>query len=163
MYHVKGIAWSDSSFPLLLQKLENLEKWEPIFQSRKSQWIFDWLEKSANFTKDSGKAREFYTEIIPVFLWLDDGNGQAHTLVTVIYLGEKKNKKTWKVREICQWQYIVTLWLHKKIPHGSVIIFKDNVKHPSVFCKKLNCHYFQSNSKAWTCHCMSLKKCLSHV
>ena len=39
-------------FPLGLEKLENLEKWEGIFQSGKSQGILNRLEKSG---KSQGK------------------------------------------------------------------------------------------------------------
>ncbi len=42
-----------SRFPL------RLEKWESIFQSGKSQGILNILEKSGNFTKNTGKVREF--------------------------------------------------------------------------------------------------------
>ena len=41
-----------SGFPLGLVKLENLEKWEGIFQSGKSQGILNRLEKSG---KSQGK------------------------------------------------------------------------------------------------------------
>ena len=41
-----------SGFPLGLEKLENLEKWEGIFQSGKSQGILNRLEKSG---KSQGK------------------------------------------------------------------------------------------------------------
>ena len=42
----------NSGFPLGLEKLENLEKWEGIFQSGKSQGILNRLEKSG---KSQGK------------------------------------------------------------------------------------------------------------
>ena len=41
-----------TGFPLGLEKLENLEKWEGIFQSGKSQGILNRLEKSG---KSQGK------------------------------------------------------------------------------------------------------------
>ena len=41
-----------SGFPLGLENLENLEKWEGIFQSGKSQGILNRLEKSG---KSQGK------------------------------------------------------------------------------------------------------------
>ena len=44
-----------SGFPLGLENLENLEKWEGIFQSGKSQGILNRLEKS-------GKVRENHTK-----------------------------------------------------------------------------------------------------
>ena len=48
----------DSWFPLALEKLE---KWEGIFQSGKSQGILLRLEKSGNFTQNTGKIRKNYT------------------------------------------------------------------------------------------------------
>ena len=45
---------SFTGFPL---GLENLEKWEGIFQSGKSQGILNRLEKSGNFTQNTGKLR----------------------------------------------------------------------------------------------------------
>ena len=47
-----------SGFPL---GLENLEKWEGIFQSGKSQGILNRLEKSGNF-EQTGKVRENHTK-----------------------------------------------------------------------------------------------------
>ena len=44
-----------SGFPLGLEKLENLEKWEGIFQSGKSQGILNRLEKSG---KSQGKPHQ---------------------------------------------------------------------------------------------------------
>ena len=43
---------NNTGFPLGLEKLENLEKWEGIFQSGKSQGILNRLEKSG---KSQGK------------------------------------------------------------------------------------------------------------
>ena len=43
-----------SGFPL---GLENLEKWEGIFQSGKSQGILNRLEKSGKTTQNTGKQR----------------------------------------------------------------------------------------------------------
>ena len=57
-----------SGFPLRLENLENLEKWEGIFQSGKSQGILNWLEKSGKITQNTGKLREFQTNIICYFL-----------------------------------------------------------------------------------------------
>ena len=54
-----------SGFPL---GLENLEKWEGIFQSGKSQGILNRLEKSGKITQNTGKLREFQTNIIFYFL-----------------------------------------------------------------------------------------------
>ena len=48
--------------------LENLEKWEGIFQSGKSQGILNRLEKSGKITQNTGKLREFQTNIIFYFL-----------------------------------------------------------------------------------------------
>ena len=50
-----------SGFPL---GLENLEKWEGIFQSGKSQGILNRLEKSGKITQNSGKLWEFEINII---------------------------------------------------------------------------------------------------
>ena len=44
-------------FPLGLENLENLEKWEGIFQSGKSQGILNRLEKSGKITQNTGKLR----------------------------------------------------------------------------------------------------------
>ena len=44
--------------------LENLEKWEGIFQSGKSQGILNRLEKSGKITQNTGKLREFELNII---------------------------------------------------------------------------------------------------
>ena len=51
----------NEGFPL---GLENLEKWEGIFQSRKSQRILNRLEKSGKITQNTGKPREFEIKII---------------------------------------------------------------------------------------------------
>ena len=48
-------AW----FPLGLEIRENLEKWEGIFQSGKSQGILSRLEKSGNFGQNTGKTGKF--------------------------------------------------------------------------------------------------------
>ena len=50
-----------SGFPL---GLENLEKWEGIFQSGKSQGILNRLEKSGKITQNTGKLREFEINFI---------------------------------------------------------------------------------------------------
>ena len=50
-----------SGFPL---GLENLEKWEGIFQAGKSQGIFNRLEKSGKITQNIGKLGEFEINII---------------------------------------------------------------------------------------------------
>ena len=42
--------------------LENLEKWKGIFQSGKNQGILSRLEKSGNFTQNTGKIRKNDTE-----------------------------------------------------------------------------------------------------
>ena len=56
-----GIFNSDSGFPL---GLENLEKWEGIFQSGESQGILNRLEKSGKIIQNTGKLREFEINII---------------------------------------------------------------------------------------------------
>ena len=56
-----------TGFPLGLENLENLEKWEGIFQSGKSQGILTRLEKSGKITQNTGKLREFQTNIICYF------------------------------------------------------------------------------------------------
>ena len=53
-----------TGFPLGLENLENLEKWEGIFQSGKSQGILSRLEKSGKITQNTGKLREFEINII---------------------------------------------------------------------------------------------------
>ena len=53
-----------TGFPLGLENLENLEKWEGIFQSGKSQGILNRLEKSGKITQNTGKLREFEMNII---------------------------------------------------------------------------------------------------
>ena len=50
-----------TGFPL---GLENLEKWEGIFQSGKSRGILNRLEKSGKITQNTGKLREFEINII---------------------------------------------------------------------------------------------------
>ena len=60
----RGYAWQGgmhAGFPL---GLENLEKWEGIFQSGKSQGILNRLEKSGKITQNTGKLREFEINII---------------------------------------------------------------------------------------------------
>ena len=52
-------------FPL---GLENLEKWEGIFQSGKSQGILNRLEMSRKITQNTGKVREFLANVIYNFL-----------------------------------------------------------------------------------------------
>ena len=59
---LKALALLDlAGFPL---GLENLEKWEGIFQSGKSQGILNRLEKSGKITQNTGKIREFEINII---------------------------------------------------------------------------------------------------
>ena len=53
-----------TGFPL---GLGNLEKWEGIFQSGKSQGIFNRLEKSGKITQNTGKVTEFLKNIIYYF------------------------------------------------------------------------------------------------
>ena len=72
MYHNERFKWIDvrilkvkivktPRFPL---GLENLEKWEGIFQSGKSPGILNRLEKSGKITQNTGKLREFEINII---------------------------------------------------------------------------------------------------
>ena len=49
-----------AGFPL---GLENLEKWEGIFQSGKSPGILNRLEKSGKITQNTGKLRKFEINI----------------------------------------------------------------------------------------------------
>ena len=56
-----GCSFTQSGFPL---GLENLEKWEGIFQSGKSQGILNRLEKSGKITQNTGKLWEFEINII---------------------------------------------------------------------------------------------------
>ena len=60
MLHV-GFGTLHSEFQL---GLENLEKWEGIFQSGKSQGILNRLEKSEKITQNTGKLGEFEIHII---------------------------------------------------------------------------------------------------
>ena len=60
MYVCVGLT----GFPL---RLENLEKWEGIFKSGKSQGILNRLEKSGKTTPNTGKLREFQKKIICYF------------------------------------------------------------------------------------------------
>ena len=63
------LTGTNSGFPL---GLENLEKWEGIFQSGKSPGNFEQTgkirEKSGKITQNTGKLREFQTNIIFYFL-----------------------------------------------------------------------------------------------
>ena len=58
---VKFLEVGYTGFPL---GLENLEKWEGIFQSGKSQGILIRLEKSGKITQNTGKMRNFQINII---------------------------------------------------------------------------------------------------
>ena len=55
---------STTGFPF---GLENLKKWEGIFQSGKSQGILNRLENSLKISQNTGKFREFQTNIICYF------------------------------------------------------------------------------------------------
>ena len=50
-----------SWFPLGMENMENLGKWEGIFQSGKSQGILPRLEKSGSFTQNTEKSEKNYT------------------------------------------------------------------------------------------------------
>ena len=54
-----SLVYCDPWFPLGLEIRENLEKWEGIFQSGKSQGILSRLEKSGNFAQNTGKTGKF--------------------------------------------------------------------------------------------------------
>ena len=64
-FYVETVLFTVTGFPL---GLENLEKWEGIFQSGKSQGILNRLEKSGKITQNTGKLGEFQTNIIFYFL-----------------------------------------------------------------------------------------------
>ena len=48
--------------PTMTGNRKNLEKWEGIFQSGKSQGILLRLEKSGNFTPNTGKSEKIILE-----------------------------------------------------------------------------------------------------
>ena len=50
------------SATLGLENRENLEKWEGIFQSGQSKGILSRLEKSGNFTQNTGKSEKIILE-----------------------------------------------------------------------------------------------------
>ena len=54
-----------TGFPL---RLENLEKWESIFQSGKSQGILNRLEKLEKMTQNTGKFSKFQKKYYLLFL-----------------------------------------------------------------------------------------------
>ena len=56
--------YNGPGFPL---RLENLEKWEGIFQSGKSQGILNRQEKSGKITQNTEKFREFQTNLVSIF------------------------------------------------------------------------------------------------
>ena len=74
-----------TGFPL---GLENLEKWEGIFQSGKSQGILNRLEKSGKITQNTGKLMEFQKNINCYFLVIFE--------LTVYYFPKWKKSKTLK-------------------------------------------------------------------
>ena len=55
LHAVADLIGGETGFPLGLENLENLEKWEGIFQSGKSQGILNRLEKSG---KSQGKSHK---------------------------------------------------------------------------------------------------------
>ena len=57
----------ETGFPLGLEKLENLEKWEGIFQSGNFEQTGKVREKSGKTTPNTGKLREFQKKIICYF------------------------------------------------------------------------------------------------
>ena len=118
-YATFGVVGRCSGFPLGLEKLENLEKWEGIFQSGKSQGILNRLEKSGKTTQNTGKLRKFQKKIIcyfsMIFKWT------VYYLLKCIKFSVKKilenGKKYWKsqgkVREFCHHGKVGTLMLCK--------------------------------------------------
>ena len=62
--HIIDLHSIITGFPL---RLENLEKWESIFQSGKSQGILNRLEKSGKITQNTGILREFLKNFICFF------------------------------------------------------------------------------------------------
>ena len=56
-----------AGFQLGLEKLENLEKWEGIFQSGNFEQTGKVREKSGKTTPNTGKLREFQKKIICYF------------------------------------------------------------------------------------------------
>ena len=69
MHLVLGLVYTRHypGFSLGLENLENLEKWEGIFQSGKSRGILNTLEKSGKITQYTGKLKEFEINIIYIF------------------------------------------------------------------------------------------------
>ena len=51
----------NSGFP---HGLENLEKWEGIFQAGKNRGILNRLEKSGKISQNTGKLKQFQTNVI---------------------------------------------------------------------------------------------------
>ena len=103
------ISW----LPPGLEIRENLEKWEGIFQSGKSQGILLRLEKSGNFTqntgkieKKTGKVREICQLVIvkTLQIWYHTSNKKNNVKNT-----GKLQKNTGKVREICQSEKVGTM------------------------------------------------------
>ena len=113
-----------TGFPLGLENLENLEKWEGIFQSGKSQGILMRLEKSGKSQGKSHKIlenwRNFRQMLFVTFQW--QLNKFVYYLLNLIKFSVKKTisekllengKKYWKsqgkVREFCQSGKVGTL------------------------------------------------------
>ena len=68
-------------YPGFTLGLENLEKWEGIFQSGKSQRILNKLEKSGKITQSTGKFREFQKDVICYFYQTNFRQGNVFTPV----------------------------------------------------------------------------------
>ena len=79
-----------AGFPLRMDKLENLEKWEGVFQTGKSRGILNRLEKSGKITQNTGKIREFQTNIICYFSVIF--NYTVYCLLKLINFSVKKNQ-----------------------------------------------------------------------
>ena len=133
----------EAGFPLGLENLENLEKWEGIFQSGKSQGILMRLEKSGKSQGKSHKILEnwgnFRQILFVIFQW--QLNEFVYYLLNLIKFSVKKpitekilenGKKYWKsqgkVREFCQSGKVGTL-------RG-----KNNWQYPVMIHFNLDCH-----------------------
>ena len=81
---------ANSGFPLGLENLENLGKWEGIFQSGKSQGILNRLEKSGKITKywkTEINWYKYYLIFLVIFKWT------VHYLLKWIKFSFKKKPK----------------------------------------------------------------------
>ena len=83
---------------------ENLEKWELIFQSGKSQGILNRLEMSRKIGQNTGKVREFLTNVIYNFLLIFKWTVYDLLKWLNFVIKNKRLKKYWKngkkIREV---------------------------------------------------------------